>query len=62
MESLYLLIPLSVALVLAILAIFGWALDKGQFDDIESEGQRILMADAPALDLDQGRSPEVPEQ
>ena len=62
MESLYLLIPLSVALVLAILAIFGWALDKGQFDDLESEGQRILGADAPSLDVDQGRSPEVPEQ
>ena len=62
MESLYLLIPLSVGLVLGILAVFGWALDKGQFDDIESEGQRILMADAPALDVDQGRAPDAPEQ
>ena len=38
MDSLYLLIPLSVALVLVILAVFGWALHGGQFEDLESEG------------------------
>jgi len=42
MDSLYLLIPLWVALVLAILAVFGWALHGGQFEDLESEAERIL--------------------
>ena len=53
MESLYLLIPMSAGLVLVILAIFGWAVSRGQFDDLEAEGQRILTEDTPALDVDQ---------
>ena len=42
MDILYLLIPLSVSLVFFILAGLWWAIDRGQFDDIESEGARIL--------------------
>jgi cbb3-type cytochrome oxidase maturation protein len=53
MESLYLLVPLSALLVLALLGVFAWALDAGQFDDLEREGERILgETDAP-LDADQ---------
>ena len=54
MESLYLLIPLSAVLVLGILAVFGWALYGGQFEDLEGEGERILTDEAPRLDVDQG--------
>ena len=42
MEILYVLIPVSVLLVLAILALLGWAIHGGQFEDIEAEGHRIL--------------------
>lgn len=42
MEILYLLIPLSVALVFLILVGLYWAIDTGQFEDVEDEGQRIL--------------------
>ncbi len=42
MDVLYLLIPLSVVLVFFILAGLWWAVDRGQFEDIESEGARIL--------------------
>ncbi|MGM9491277.1 cbb3-type cytochrome oxidase assembly protein CcoS [Ideonella sp. YS5] len=42
MDILYLLIPLSAVLVLAIIGIFGWALNRGQFDDLQREGERIL--------------------
>ena len=42
MDILYLLIPLSAVLVLAIVAVFGWAVYSGQFDDVEREGQRLL--------------------
>ncbi|AWI53121.1 cbb3-type cytochrome oxidase assembly protein CcoS [Aquabacterium olei] len=42
MEILYVLLPVSVLLVLAILAILGWAVHSGQFEDIEQEGIRIL--------------------
>ena len=43
MEILYLLIPLSTALVLFILGVFAWALHGGQFEDLEREGERILL-------------------
>jgi cbb3-type cytochrome oxidase maturation protein len=45
MDILYLLIPLSVALVFFILAGLWWAIDCGQFEDMESEGERILRDD-----------------
>jgi cbb3-type cytochrome oxidase maturation protein len=55
MESLYLLIPLSAALVLFIIAVFGWALNRGQFDDLDGEAERILTEEPAPLDTDQGR-------
>ncbi len=58
----WLLIPLSAGLVLVILAIFGWALHRGQFEDIESEGERILTNDSPALDPDQVQVPPLPQE
>ncbi len=45
MDILYLLIPLSVVLVFFILAALAWAIYRGQFDDVEREGQRILDED-----------------
>lgn len=58
----WLLIPLSAGLVLVILAVFSWALHRGQFDDIEVEGERILTNDSPALDPDQvHRNPQQQE-
>ncbi|MDX9842716.1 MAG: cbb3-type cytochrome oxidase assembly protein CcoS [Aquabacterium sp.] len=42
MEILYVLIPVSVLLVLAILVVLGWSVHSGQFEDIEQEGLRIL--------------------
>ena len=42
MDILYLLIPLSVVLVFFILAGLWWAVDRGQFEDLEGEAERIL--------------------
>jgi cbb3-type cytochrome oxidase maturation protein len=53
MDILYLLIPLSAVLVLAILGVFAWALHGGQFDDLEQHGEQILAADADAFDRHQ---------
>jgi cbb3-type cytochrome oxidase maturation protein len=53
MDILYLLVPLSLLLVLAILGVFAWALHGGQFDDLEREGERILDADAQPSHADQ---------
>jgi cbb3-type cytochrome oxidase maturation protein len=53
MDILYLLIPLSAVLVLAILGVFGWALFRGQFEDLEAEGARILEPERGGFDADQ---------
>jgi cbb3-type cytochrome oxidase maturation protein len=45
MDILFLLIPLSVALVLLILAGLWWAIYTGQFESMEQEGERILHND-----------------
>jgi cbb3-type cytochrome oxidase maturation protein len=45
MDILYLLIPLSLVLVFVIGAVFWWALQGGQFDDLEAPAHRILMDD-----------------
>lgn len=45
MDILYLLVPISVLLVFVIIGVFWWALQGGQFDNIEREGERILGGD-----------------
>lgn len=45
MESIYLLIPISVILVFAIAIAFWWSVRSGQFDDLEGPAFRILMDD-----------------
>ncbi|HLO62517.1 MAG TPA: cbb3-type cytochrome oxidase assembly protein CcoS [Azonexus sp.] len=47
MESVYLLIPVSVLLVFGIAIAFWWSVRSGQFDDLEGPGFRILMDDNP---------------
>lgn len=40
--ALYLLLPISLLLVVAIGAFFWWAIFSGQFDDVEKAGRHIL--------------------
>jgi cbb3-type cytochrome oxidase maturation protein len=42
MDILFLLIPLSIVLALAILGALAWAVWRGQFEGVEAEGERIL--------------------
>jgi len=42
MEIIYLLIPLSIILVGLIIAGFFWAVNSGQFDDLEGPAYRIF--------------------
>ena len=50
METLYLLIPVSVVLVFLVGIAFWWSLKSGQFDDLDGPAYRVLMDD------DQGRN------
>jgi cbb3-type cytochrome oxidase maturation protein len=42
MDSLYLLIPLSVVMVLAIAGVLVWAVISGQFERLDDAGARAL--------------------
>lgn len=53
MDVLFLLVPLSVVLVFALMALFAWALQARQFDDLQREGTRILDGGRD-FDADQG--------
>jgi len=45
MEVIYLLIPISLALLALIVGLFLWSVRSGQFDDMEGPAHRILMDD-----------------
>ena len=47
MDSLYLLIPLSIVLVLAIGSLLVWSVMSGQFEDLDAEGRRVLDEEPP---------------
>lgn len=47
--SLYLLLPISVLFVIAIGAMFWWAIFAGQFDDTERAAHSILLDDDTTL-------------
>jgi cbb3-type cytochrome oxidase maturation protein len=53
MNSLYLLIPISLVLVLLIGGLLAWAVLTGQLENLEAEGARIL-------DEDEDTSPRKP--
>ncbi len=45
MDILYLLLPLSVVLVMLVMDVLAWSIYRGQFDDLDQEGVRILEDD-----------------
>jgi cbb3-type cytochrome oxidase maturation protein len=46
MDILFLLVPFSVLLALAVVGVLAWAVWSGQFEDVESEGERIFQDSA----------------
>ena len=57
MDILYLLIPMSLALVFLIAVIFWWSLRSGQYEDLDGPGHRVLMDDdSPPDESDSVRS------
>jgi len=45
MSILYFMIPMGILIVVGALWAFFWAVDSGQFDDLESPSWRILLDD-----------------
>jgi len=48
-ESIYLLIPIALVLVIIGIAIFFWAVNSGQYDDLEGPAHSILFDDEPTV-------------
>ena len=62
METLYLLIPVSVVLVFFVGLAFWWSLRSGQFDDLDGPAYRVLMDDDRNGEQATGTpSPDTPE-
>lgn len=61
MDILYLLVPLSVVLAIAIGAALWWAVRNDQFEDMEGPGHRLLLDDDDRVLPQQppGRNPPV---
>jgi cbb3-type cytochrome oxidase maturation protein len=66
MDILFLLVPMSVVLALLVIGVFAWALNGGQFDDVEPEGARILFdahqAPRSCVDVHQVPGPRAHEE
>ena len=43
MDSLYLLIPIALVFCVIAIKLLLWAIDSGQYDDLDKEAWRILM-------------------
>ncbi|MEP5766600.1 MAG: cbb3-type cytochrome oxidase assembly protein CcoS [Halieaceae bacterium] len=46
MDSLYILIPIALVFCAVAIKLLLWAIDNGQYDDLDKEASRILMDDA----------------
>ena len=60
MESVFILIPISVILAFIIAYFFWWSGKSGQFDDLEGPAHRILMDDDSTDRLYADEKPDTP--
>ncbi|WP_231757885.1 cbb3-type cytochrome oxidase assembly protein CcoS [Microbulbifer elongatus] len=45
MDSIFLLVPIVILFIAGAVKLFFWAVNSGQYDDLETEGRRILFDD-----------------
>jgi cbb3-type cytochrome oxidase maturation protein len=55
MDSLYLLIPIALVFCVIAIKLLLWAIDSGQYDDLDKEAWRILADEEPPGDADDDR-------
>ncbi|MFT5481625.1 MAG: cbb3-type cytochrome oxidase maturation protein [Halieaceae bacterium] len=60
MDSLYLLVPIAILFAALAIKLLLWAIDSGQYDDLDKEAWRILAEEQPEVKPDRDRSD--PEQ
>ena len=62
MESMFILVPISIILAFAIGYFFWWSGKNGQFDDLEGPAHRILMDDDSYHEPPQTPQPDRPSE
>jgi cbb3-type cytochrome oxidase maturation protein len=62
MEVIYGLIPAMIILGLVMVGVLVWAVKSGQYDDLEGDGQRILMDEDDPLLPEQQKKDREPQQ
>ena len=55
MDSLYLLIPIALVFCVIAIKLLLWAIDNGQYDDLDKEAWRILADDDPPATTDKAK-------
>jgi len=60
MNSLYLLIPIALLVTAGIIAVLIWAVNSGQYDDLDKDGWRALMDEEQADALAKKHDEHVP--
>ena len=61
MDSLYLLVPVAIVFVALAIKLLLWAIDSGQYEDLDKEAWRILAEDQPEVKPD-GVVPDSEQQ
>ncbi|HKJ00352.1 MAG TPA: cbb3-type cytochrome oxidase assembly protein CcoS [bacterium] len=61
LEILYVLIPVTLVLAAIALLLFVWAIQSGQFDDLETPAIRILFDDGPAPEREPPSATPLPQ-
>lgn len=63
MDSLYFLIPIALVLMALAVKFLFWAVNNGQYDDLDTEAHRILFDDEPGAKADKkSQGTESPKQ
>lgn len=62
MESLFYLVPIALVFVFIAVKVFFWAVDNGQFDDLDTEAQRILFDDDESVPAQDKKTQNVNEK
>lgn len=57
MEILYLLIPIALIFLVIAIRFLYWAINSGQYDDLDTEAQRILFDDEPLQQTGDEKTP-----
>ena len=59
MEILFILLPVSIAFVALAIWVFGWAINNGQYDDLEGPAHSILFDDDADMIPDRNDKPKT---